>query len=57
MAGLISVADVQALLACPTASIHTREPPKDIAEAHDSFPLPVDEESLPVSNGCVDGPV
>lgn len=34
---------LQALLACPTASIHTRTPPakSDIHAAHQSFPLPV----------------
>lgn len=38
---------LQALLACPTASIRTREPPKDIGEANASFPLPIDEATLP----------
>jgi glyoxylase-like metal-dependent hydrolase (beta-lactamase superfamily II)/ferredoxin len=32
---------LQALLACPTASIGTIAPPKDIKAAHHSFPIPV----------------
>jgi glyoxylase-like metal-dependent hydrolase (beta-lactamase superfamily II)/ferredoxin len=32
---------LQALLACPTASIGTVAPPKDIKTAHHSFPIPV----------------
>ena len=39
---------LQALLACPTASIHTERPPKDIKDAHNSFPIAVDAEELPV---------
>ncbi|CAM6114077.1 unnamed protein product [Calypogeia fissa] len=42
---------LQALLACPTASIRTVHPPKDIIEAHNSFPLPIDP-SLPVVYHC-----
>ncbi|MBD2042260.1 MBL fold metallo-hydrolase [Microcoleus sp. FACHB-672] len=34
---------MQALLACPTASIGTVEKPKDIKEAQQSFPIPVTE--------------
>lgn len=37
---------LQALLACPTASIHTEQPPKDIKDAHNSFPIAVDPEEL-----------
>lgn len=40
---------LQALLACPTASIHTERPPKDIKDAHNSFPIPIDADELPVS--------
>lgn len=39
---------LQALLACPTASIHTERPPKDIKDAHNSFPIPVDADEIPV---------
>lgn len=35
---------LQALLACPTASIGTKEKPKDIKKAQESFPLPITEE-------------
>lgn len=38
----------QALLCCPTASIHTREPPTDIKRAHDSFPLAIDPNTIEV---------
>jgi hypothetical protein len=38
----------QALLSCPTASIHTREPPTDIKRAHDSFPLAIDPNTIEV---------
>lgn len=40
--------DPQALLSCPTASIHTREPPTDIKMAHDSFPLAIDPNTIEV---------
>ncbi len=39
------LAALQALLACPTASIHTSTPPADIEEAHASFPLLVDSDA------------
>jgi hypothetical protein len=40
--------DVQALLSCPTSSIHTEEPPKDILQVQNMFPLPIDDKLLPV---------
>lgn len=43
---------LQALLACPTSSIHTERPPKDIKEAHKSFPIPVDAEEIPGVYHC-----
>lgn len=43
---------LQALLACPTASIHTQSPPRDIGAAHESFPLPVDANTLPGIYHC-----
>lgn len=43
---------LQALLACPTASIHTQSPPPDILEVHDTFPIPVDERGLPGVYHC-----
>jgi hypothetical protein len=39
---------VQALLSCPTSSIHTEEPPKDILQVQNMFPLPIDDKLLPV---------
>jgi len=38
---------LQALLSCPTSSIHTDKPPKDILQVHNMFPLPVDQNLLP----------
>ena len=29
------------MLACPTASIHTATPPRDIADVHKTFPMAV----------------
>ncbi|KAI4373163.1 hypothetical protein MLD38_011321 [Melastoma candidum] len=43
---------LQALLACPTSSIHTEKPPADILEAQDTFPLPIEEEKLPGVYHC-----
>ncbi|KAF8779323.1 hypothetical protein HU200_002756 [Digitaria exilis] len=39
---------LQALLSCPTSSIHTNKPPKDILQVQHMFPLPLDEDLLPV---------
>lgn len=41
------VAALQALLSCPTASIHTEKPPADILQIHSTFPIPIDEDSAP----------
>lgn len=38
---------LQALLSCPTGSIHTEKPAKEILEVQMTFPLPVDEQKLP----------
>ena len=38
---------MQALLACPTASIHTTNNPTDISAVHNTFPIPVDPLTLP----------
>jgi glyoxylase-like metal-dependent hydrolase (beta-lactamase superfamily II)/ferredoxin len=38
---------LQALLACPTSSIRTEKPPKDIKDVQGMFPLPIDSETLP----------
>lgn len=40
--------DAQALLSCPTASIHTEKPAKDILQVQNMFPLPIDTHLLPV---------
>eukprot|EP00245_Coleochaete_scutata_P009315 TRINITY_DN303_c0_g1_i1.p1 TRINITY_DN303_c0_g1~~TRINITY_DN303_c0_g1_i1.p1 ORF type:complete len:427 (-),score=29.85 TRINITY_DN303_c0_g1_i1:563-1783(-) len=42
---------LQAVLACPTGSIRTVEPPRDIKEAQASFPIPIDP-SLPGIYHC-----
>uniref|UniRef100_A0A0E0K797 Metallo-beta-lactamase domain-containing protein n=1 Tax=Oryza punctata TaxID=4537 RepID=A0A0E0K797_ORYPU len=39
---------LQALLSCPTASIHTDKPAKDILQVQNMFPLPIDTHLLPV---------
>lgn len=39
---------LQALLACPTASIHTESPPKEMKSVHASFPQPIDPQNLEV---------
>ena len=38
---------LQALLSCPTASIHTDKPAKDILQVQNTFPLAIDDD-LPV---------
>ncbi|XP_020157827.1 uncharacterized protein [Aegilops tauschii subsp. strangulata] len=35
---------LQALLSCPTASIHTDKPAKDILQVQNTFPLPIDDD-------------
>jgi len=45
---LIFLSDFQALLSCPTSSIHTEKPPKDILQVQNMFPLPIDDKLLPV---------
>ncbi|KAH7432989.1 hypothetical protein KP509_07G049500 [Ceratopteris richardii] len=46
------LAALQALLSCPTASIRTETPPSDILEAHATFPIPINEESIPGVYHC-----
>lgn len=43
---------LQALLSCPTSSIHTEKPTKKILEVQQMFPLPVDEQTLPGVYHC-----
>ncbi|XP_078448480.1 metallo-beta-lactamase family protein isoform X2 [Wolffia australiana] len=43
---------LQALLSCPTASIHTEKPSAEIRQVQESFPLPIDEQSLPGVRFC-----
>uniref|UniRef100_A0A0E0GFA4 Metallo-beta-lactamase domain-containing protein n=1 Tax=Oryza nivara TaxID=4536 RepID=A0A0E0GFA4_ORYNI len=38
---------LQALLSCPTSSIHTEKPAKDILQVQNMFPLPIDNHLLP----------
>jgi hypothetical protein len=44
--------DAQALLSCPTASIHTEKPAKDILQVQNMFPLPIDTHLLPGVYHC-----
>ncbi|KAI3873825.1 hypothetical protein MKW92_052189 [Papaver armeniacum] len=39
---------LQALLSCPTGSIHTEKPAHDILEVQEIFPLPIDEQRIPI---------
>lgn len=41
---------LQALVSCPTNSIRTEAPPKDIAAAHDSFPVRGPAEQQPLAH-------
>ncbi|KAH9323306.1 hypothetical protein KI387_017945, partial [Taxus chinensis] len=43
---------LQAMISCPTTSIHTKSPPGDILQAQMSFPLPIDEKRLPGVYHC-----
>ncbi|GLT89088.1 hypothetical protein SLE2022_070880 [Rubroshorea leprosula] len=45
---------LQALVSCPTGSIHTEQPPAsaDLLEAKNSFPIPIDEHKLPGVYHC-----
>lgn len=43
---------LQALLACPTSSIHTKEPARDILEVHKTFPIPIDDQRIPGVYHC-----
>ncbi|THU62407.1 hypothetical protein C4D60_Mb01t04820 [Musa balbisiana] len=43
---------LQALLSCPTSSIHTEKPTKEILEIQKMFPLPIDEKKLPGIYHC-----
>ncbi|XP_042057348.1 uncharacterized protein LOC121801937 isoform X1 [Salvia splendens] len=37
---------LQALLSCPTNSIHTEQPPRDILAVHKTFPNPINEDKI-----------
>lgn len=43
---------LQALLSCPTSSIHTEQPPKDIKDVQNSFPIPVGADEIPGVYHC-----
>ncbi|CAL1414081.1 unnamed protein product [Linum trigynum] len=43
---------LQALLACPTSSIHTEKPTRDVLEAQKTFPLPIDDKKIPGIYHC-----
>lgn len=43
---------LQALLSCPTSSISTEKPARDILEAQKTFPIPIDVERIPGVYHC-----
>ncbi|KAL3718705.1 hypothetical protein ACJRO7_003774 [Eucalyptus globulus] len=43
---------LQALISCPTSSIHTEKPASDVLAAHETFPIPIDEQKLPGVYHC-----
>ncbi|KAK1296425.1 hypothetical protein QJS10_CPB15g00080 [Acorus calamus] len=43
---------LQALLACPTGSIHTESVPTEILQVQDTFPIAIDEQRLPGIYHC-----
>ncbi|XP_042483740.1 uncharacterized protein LOC122064094 [Macadamia integrifolia] len=43
---------LQALLSCPTSSIHTENAPRDILEVHNTFPIPISEQRFPGVYHC-----
>ncbi|GAB2275224.1 hypothetical protein Dimus_009985 [Dionaea muscipula] len=43
---------LQALLSCPTSSIHTEIPPHDIKEVQMTFPIPINEQRIPGVYHC-----
>ncbi|KAF3787738.1 hypothetical protein EJ110_NYTH07613 [Nymphaea thermarum] len=43
---------LQALLSCPTSSIHTEHAPSDILDVQKTFPLPINDENLPGVYHC-----
>ncbi|CAK9134134.1 unnamed protein product [Ilex paraguariensis] len=43
---------LQALLSCPTSSIHTEKPARDILEVQKTFPIPINEQRIPGVYHC-----
>ncbi|KAL9265698.1 hypothetical protein AKJ16_DCAP06806 [Drosera capensis] len=43
---------LQALLSCPTSSIHTEKPPHDIKEVQKTLPIPIDGQRIPGIYHC-----
>ncbi|KAL9265699.1 hypothetical protein AKJ16_DCAP06807 [Drosera capensis] len=43
---------LQALLSCPTNSIHTETPPHDIKEVQKTLPIPINEQRIPGIYHC-----
>lgn len=43
---------LQALLSCPTSSIHTEKPASDILQAQKTFPTPIDQQRIPGVYHC-----
>nr|XP_009802380.1 PREDICTED: uncharacterized protein LOC104247913 isoform X3 [Nicotiana sylvestris] len=43
---------LQALISCPTNSIHTEKPAHDILEVQKTFPIPIDEHTMPGVYHC-----
>ncbi|KAJ3691426.1 hypothetical protein LUZ61_020590 [Rhynchospora tenuis] len=47
-----NIKTLQALLSCPTNSIRTEKPMKEVVEVNKMFPLPIDENALPGVYHC-----
>lgn len=43
---------LQALISCPTSSIHTEKPARDILEVGKTFPIPINERRIPGVYHC-----
>ncbi|XP_031112371.1 uncharacterized protein LOC116016308 [Ipomoea triloba] len=43
---------LQALLSCPTSSIHTEKPAHDVLEVQKTFPIPINEQRIPGIYHC-----
>ncbi|KAJ3671512.1 hypothetical protein LUZ60_007591 [Juncus effusus] len=48
----VNIKALQALLSCPTNSIRTEKPMKQVSQVHKMFPLPIHQSSLPGVYHC-----